>query len=897
MTSQPDPGTPDFNDLTEAEKRVVAERLLKIQKSGWKPFWCPDPTCSGDPHPLLDENGWEQFEPEDAVLGPAGQPLSQDVYEDEDGNLLGRMVLDPQWAHNHSRVDQRLLPWSRPWTLAMLSGRGGGKALALTTPIPTPSGWTTMGDIEVGDKVFDQDGRECRVTFTTPVQHKRECYDVHFSDGSVIRADAEHRWVTSTHQQRKQGYRHGVEPEQSVRTTAEILETLRFGKRGDLNHCVWVAGALKTRKARLPIDPYVLGAWLGDGSSAAAQLTVHDDDKDEMEKWVGPLGQPHRNEGAVCATYAMGVAEKVRDPQTGRMMANGSLHSRLREENLLGNKHIPAKYLRASEEQRLALLQGLMDTDGYAQETKGSVEFISTKRHLAEQVAELARSLGQKAVVAEGVATLNGREIGPKYRVTWRATRQVFRLKRKASRLCFHSAQIERSKHRMITAIEPVESEPVRCISVDSPSHTYLAGEQMIPTHNTEVGAHFIHLCHRKGVDTAILGRRGTELVNTHVKRILETAHPDFMPVHWASKDILEWPNGTTTYLFSAEKPENIRSVNVGAAWVDEGAHMPEIDTAWSNLKLATRIETPGNPIHILVTSTPTPTKWVMELEDDPEVEVRRVSTYANRANLSADFLKEMERKYEGTRLGRQELHGEVLRDVEGALWNEDMHQHLQIELGNWGRFLETLDDRVVAVDPAGSKGPRSDATGITAMGREDGVRLKAGNTNQYYVLAAVEKKGSPNEWAEEVFKVARHVRANRIVVERNFGGDMVKQTLSDYAALNPDTTCNEDGVPFRIVEERAVKSKETRAEPLVGAYEQERVTHVTRKHKYGDMSALEKEQLGWVPKSRGGKSPSPNLIDAEVWCFTNLHKGVRHKAVTASQKDIRKLIKRRRAA
>ena len=541
MTSQPDPGTPDFNDLTEAEKRVVAERLLKIQKSGWKPFWCPNPTCSGDPHPLLDENGWEQFEPEDAVLGPAGQPLSQDVYEDEDGNLLGRMVLDPQWAHNHSRVDQRLLPWSRPWTLAMLSGRGGGK---------------------------------------------------------------------------------------------------------------------------------------------------------------------------------------------------------------------------------------------------------------------------------------------------------------------------------------------------------------------TEVGAHFIHLCHRKGVDTAILGRRGTELVNTHVKRILETAHPDFMPVHWASKDILEWPNGTTTYLFSAEKPENIRSVNVGAAWVDEGAHMPEIDTAWTNLKLATRIESPGNPIHILVTSTPTPTKWVMDLEDDPKVVVRRVSTYANRANLSDDFLEEMRRKYEGTRIGRQELHGEVLRDVEGALWNEDMHHHQNLEdIEEFEAFLETMDDIVVAVDPAGSKGPRSDATGITAMGRQDGVRLRGGNTHGYFVLAAVEKKGSPNEWAEEVFKVARHVRANRIIVERNFGGDMVKQTLSDYAALNPDTTCDEGGVPFRIVEERAVKSKETRAEPLVGAYEQSRVQHVVGPYLYGDLSTLEKEQLGWVPKSRGGKSPSPNLIDAEVWCFTNLHKGVRHKAVAASQKDIRKLIKRRRAA
>lgn len=128
MTSQSD-DTPDFNSLSDAEKRVVAERLLKIQKSGWKPFWCNDPNCSGDPHPELDENGWEKFETDEkAVLGPQGQPLSKDLYDDEDGRPLGRIILDPMWAHNHARADQRLLPWGKPWTLLCLSGRGSGKS-------------------------------------------------------------------------------------------------------------------------------------------------------------------------------------------------------------------------------------------------------------------------------------------------------------------------------------------------------------------------------------------------------------------------------------------------------------------------------------------------------------------------------------------------------------------------------------------------------------------------------------------------------------------------------------------------------------------------------------------------------------------------------------------------
>lgn len=415
----------------------------------------------------------------------------------------------------------------------------------------------------------------------------------------------------------------------------------------------------------------------------------------------------------------------------------------------------------------------------------------------------------------------------------------------------------------------------------------------------TEQGAQFIHLCHRKGVDTAILGRRGTELINTHVARIMQTAHPDFVPVHWASKDILEWPNGTTTYLFSAEKPENIRSVNVGAAWVDEGAHMPEIETAWMNLKLATRIEKTidggRSPIHILVTSTPTPTPWVMALEDDPDVIVRRVSTYANRANLSKDFIEAMEKQYEGTRMGRQELHGEVLRDVEGAMWNDDMFRHERLETPEgFDGLLDAQDDRVVAVDPAGSKGPRSDATGIIGMGRISGEGPQGRDV--FSVLGVHEVKGSPDEWAAEVFKVARHIRANRIVVERNFGGDMVLQTLRSHARNNPLDTCDEDGDEFRLVETRAVKGKETRAEPFVARYEQGLVVHVTSPGVYGDVAPLEKEMCSWVPKSRGGRSPSPNLIDAAVWAYSDLQKNHVFAGTMATSRDVMARVKKARA-
>jgi phage terminase large subunit-like protein len=416
-------------------------------------------------------------------------------------------------------------------------------------------------------------------------------------------------------------------------------------------------------------------------------------------------------------------------------------------------------------------------------------------------------------------------------------------------------------------------------------------------TGKTRTGVEFVTMCARKGLDGAIIGRRGTELINTHVAALVEHAHPEFRPEYMASKDILVWPNGATTFLFSAERPENIRSVNLSYFWMDEAAFMPEVETAWMNARLATRIEKPGNPIHILITSTPTSTPWVMKMEDDPDVEVRRVSTYANRANLSNDFLEALEKEYEGTRMGRQELHGEVLRDVEGALWNDEMFEHERVNAVEFQQLLDVMDDRVIAVDPAGSKGPRSDATGIIGVGAihtdENDNPLPA---SRFFVLADATIKGSPTEWAAQVFRAARLLRANRIVAEKNFGGDMVKQTLQDYAKLNPLTARDENGEEYKIEVVQAVKSKETRAEPTVGKYEQGRVTHVTSPTAFGDLSEMEKEQVNWVPKSRGGKSPSPNRVDALVWAVRALESKVRYVAQQASSREALKKLKRRAA-
>lgn len=417
-------------------------------------------------------------------------------------------------------------------------------------------------------------------------------------------------------------------------------------------------------------------------------------------------------------------------------------------------------------------------------------------------------------------------------------------------------------------------------------------------TGKTRTGVEFVTLSARKGLDGAIVGRRGTELVNTHVKALIEHAHPEFVPEYMASKDILVWPNGATTFLFSAERPENIRSVNLSYCWFDEAAFMDEIEIAWMNARLATRIETPGNPIHILITSTPTSTPWVMKMEDDPDIEIRRVSTYANKANLSPDFLANLEKEYEGTRMGRQELHGEVLRDVEGALWNDEMFQHLRFEAVEFAQFLDSLDDRVMAVDPAGSKGPRSDSHGMIGVGvqhsDDDGTPLQ---TSRFYVIGDATLKGTPSERSERVFKAARLWRVSRIIVEKNNGGEDVKQGLIDYAKMHPEIACDENGEEYKIELVHAAQSKEVRAEPTVGKYEQGRVTHVASPTAYGDLSMLEKEQVGWVPKSRGGRMPSPNRIDALVWAVRALESKIRFQAQQAGRDTMKKLKRPGRAA
>lgn len=374
-------------------------------------------------------------------------------------------------------------------------GKKQGKALDVDTPIPTPRGWTRMGDLVAGDWVYDEHGAPCAVVAGGDVEHDRPCYRVSFDDGTSIVADAEHEWYTDAYLTGRPGPQRGVPREQTkqthadhIRTTEQIRNTLRFrcgGPAGDAaNHSIPVAGPLRGRPRDLPIKPYTLGAWLGDGTSASAQLTCADVDfgivrEIEADGYdVGPA-KYYKPKSPTTATVA--ITPGVRGKRGTSVMRNA-----LRALGLLGNKHIPAAYLRASAQQRTALLQGLMDTDGCVSD-RGQCEFTTTSPALRDGVAELLRSLGYKPNVGEGRARVNGRDVGAKWRIRFHAysDRPCFRLARKATRLRPPPTYRARSMRRQIVAVDPVPSRPVRCIQVDSPSHLYLAGPGMVPTHNS----------------------------------------------------------------------------------------------------------------------------------------------------------------------------------------------------------------------------------------------------------------------------------------------------------------------------------------------------------------------------------------------------------------------------
>ncbi|HCB59087.1 MAG TPA: hypothetical protein DEP82_14525 [Arthrobacter bacterium] len=298
---------------------------------------------------------------------------------------------------------------------------------------------------------------------------------------------------------------------------------------------------------------------------------------------------------------------------------------------------------------------------------------------------------------------------------------------------------------------------------------------------------------------------------------------------------------------FTGEEPERLRGPQHAAVWLDEPAHFALIEATWDNMMFGLRL---GQRPVVLCSTTPLPTKWMKTLIAEPDTVSVTVSTYKNMDNLAPSFRKVMLAKYEGTRLGRQELHGEVLEDIVGALWSYSMIEPFRVERITEGEgetafgrpALTHLDmDRIiVAIDPAGSSDRKRDETGIVVVGKRG---------DHFYVLDDLSGHYTPDGWAQAAWAAYDKYEADLIVAEKNYGGEMVLSTLRNVRT---------DGKVDLVTSRRG---KVLRAEPVVGLYEQERVHHFTQ------FEELETQMCEWVP----AKSDSPDRVDALVHGITAL--------------------------
>lgn len=320
---------------------------------------------------------------------------------------------------------------------------------------------------------------------------------------------------------------------------------------------------------------------------------------------------------------------------------------------------------------------------------------------------------------------------------------------------------------------------------------------------------------------------------------ILRCSPPWFKPRYEPSKRRLTWPNGVMATLYSGEEPDQLRGPQHGAAWADEVAKWRYAQDAWDQLQFGLRLG--ERPVQI-VTTTPRPIPIIKQLVADPLCHVTKGRTLDNAANLAPTFLKKIVARYEGTRLGRQELDAEVLEDIPGALWSRSMIEAARItKVPDMARI-------VVSIDPPITAGEDSDECGISVCGR--------GVNGEAFVIEDLSERGlSPQQWARRAVMAYHKHGADRIVAEVNQGGDMVETVIRMIDA----------NVPVRKV--HATRGKYKRAEPVAALYEQGRVHHV------GAFPALEDQLCGYTVDGMADDS-SPDRLDAMVWAMTDLMLG-----------------------
>jgi phage terminase large subunit-like protein len=360
----------------------------------------------------------------------------------------------------------------------------------------------------------------------------------------------------------------------------------------------------------------------------------------------------------------------------------------------------------------------------------------------------------------------------------------------------------------------------------------------------TRSGAEWIRQMKDVASPLALIGATAADVRDVMVRGpagLLAIAPPGDYPEYQPSQRRVVWNNGATALLFSAEEPDRLRGPQAAAGWCDEISAWQYPDDTWSNFVFGLRV---GKQPRAVITSTPRPIGLLRQLLADPLCRVARSSSYANRGHLAPSFFDKIIARYEGTRLGRQEIYGEILDDVPGALWTRDILERDRVP---YGAKLPDFSRIVVAIDPAMTSGEDADETGIVVAGKT--------YSGHAYVLADRSGHYQPTEWAREAIAQYHHPdrHADRIVAEINAGGEMVENTIR---MVDP-------GVPYKGV--HASRGKVIRAEPVSALYEQGKVHHV------GMFPKLEDQMTSFVVDFDRTVNGSPDRVDALVWAITEL--------------------------
>jgi len=588
----------------------------------------------------------------------------------------------------------------------MSGGRQIGKALGLDTPIPTPQGFTRMGEIRVGDTVFGSNGEPVKVVGATDVMHNHEVYEVQFSTGEVVVADADHQWFTISKSERKRG-KIG-----KVRTTREISERVMVGK--EYNHYVPQTFPVMLPHRELPLSPYVLGVWLGDGTCGQPHVTIGSK-ADLTIPRVESEGFSLRR--LYSSPYRYSVGER------GNKYHPCDLTVALKELGVYYEKSIPQEYLRASLSQRRALYDGLMGTDGHVNK-KDYAEITFRDKALIEGMRELVASLGFKPGPITHRPEVNA------YRLTW-LTRAV--------------------RPRAVVRVTPIPSVPVRCIEVDAFDHMFLVGEGFIPTHNSHLGARWLITQTMKPNDKFKLAAavaptyRMARVLQRKIEEVLKEDPSLWKKITHRKQPIptYQFPNGWLIEVHSSDDPDALRGPTFSAVWYDEvakgskesfdiimptllaskgsflGTTTPRGKQNWIYNQIYLKSCPPGHPDH-------TPESY------NPAYATITGSTWDNAENLSIEAVQQLEDQYGvGSIFGRQEVAGEFV-SYEGLVYEWDEANYIPVSQ------VPPMEDFAQVI--GGIDFGWTDPAAAYVLGYKDGV---------WYVVDGVyESRLEPNDFA-----------------------------------------------------------------------------------------------------------------------------------------------------